>query len=246
MARAKGTNSEVMRNMMLSDIQMDPRLLHLRHVSEFTVSRYRQAYRVGAPMPPILIDKATRRITSGNHRYKAMLQEYGEDYKVNVRVKSYSSRREMLEDFVKENASHGNPLDGSSRTKITLELLREGSTAEALASLFDVSVKRIEEWSSKVANVIDKNGNVEALPVKRGISTTNPIPKCVYNLSEQRDRGITIDLQVEQLERWLQNGLVERNEHTFTLLRGLKKVIEDFLKVNSKSRKRVRRKVNSC
>ena len=61
--------------------------VELRSLDMFMVSRYRQAMRIGAQFPALIVDKQTREIISGNHRYTAALEEYGEDHLIDVTIK---------------------------------------------------------------------------------------------------------------------------------------------------------------
>ena len=66
----------------LDSLQQAQWVLDIRPVDSFVVSRYRQAWRTGAAFPPIIADKATREIISGNHRWQSAMDEFGPDFEI--------------------------------------------------------------------------------------------------------------------------------------------------------------------
>jgi hypothetical protein len=213
----------------LSDLRMDEELLRLRKVGEFTVSVYRQNYRAGAQFPPLLVDTESMTIVSGNHRYSAMLQEYGADYEITVNIKKYGSRLELLKDFTKENVSHGEALTGISKRMISFELVKNGATPEEVASIFNVSVKRIMHWGDEVVMVTgSKKKSGSPRPVKFGLPMEK-VSEEFYEKHMQEDRGISVSTQVKQLIRWIKEGsLSEWDEESINALEELKSVLDEL------------------
>lgn len=198
----------------LGKLVIDPKLVEIRPINTHFVSRYGQAYRTGAKFPLPIVEEGTLRITSGNHRVMAMLQEYGPDRKVNVMVNKYASEREVLECFVKENAVHGNALDGITRKRMTIALIDEGVTEEDIASLFNVPVKRVEQWGNQTVLVIGKKGKTKftvVKPGKRGLKGKT-MTVAQYSTHVGRDRGLNVVSQMDQLIRWFSNDWVERTD----------------------------------
>lgn len=216
----------------IGDIGFDEELLKLRPINAYIVSRYRQSYRSGANMPKVILDKATLKVVSGNHRTTAMLEEYGEDYEVEVEVRDYATRRELLEDFTRENVAHGFPLEGVSRAKIAHALVQNGATAEEIAQLFNVAVKRIVEWCGLTVSVVGgktKKGITEI--IKRGPDIVgDTITREQYETHMARDRGISAQAQAEQIIRWLRNGWIKPEDtRSINALRELAEEIATFM-----------------
>jgi len=158
----------------LKDIQIDKRLTELRPVNSAFVSRYRQAYRVGANMPLITIDEKTNKIVSGNHRYSAMLAEYSLDYQTEVNTGRYKNWQEILKQFTLENTTCGNPLTGISRKLIADELVTTGMSDKEIAEIFNIPENRLTCWRAGDIKVVSvKQGNVieKRFPAKRGLET---------------------------------------------------------------------------
>ena len=234
MKEVKESKSE---SVKLSSLKLDENLLRLRKINVFTVNRYRQNYREGAIFPDMIVEAKSMRVISGNHRYKAMAEEYGLNHKVNVRLVSFNSERDAIEFFAKENIEHGEPLTGISRRLIALELGRQGASSEDVARLFNVSVKRIMDWSGHSVMVIgerQKSGSPKPMdrqmPVKYGLPMER-VTETFYKSHIKADRGVSVVSQATQLSRWLNNGDVNCfDKESVSALKSLQEAINQFMK----------------
>jgi hypothetical protein len=195
-----------MNNIKLSELKQSEQILEIRKVNPVFVSRYRQAMREGDNFPPLIITKDNV-IVSGNHRYEAYIDEYEEDHRVKCKVKAFADEAEMIETAIKENATHGNPLDGISRKRAILKLIELGRDEEKIASLLGCSVKRIVSMAGQHV-IVRGNGK---RPVKHGLEhmAGKTISKKQYEEHTTADRSMSVSRQCEQLVRWLDNGWVD-------------------------------------
>lgn len=217
--------------MKLAELHTDEGLLELRPLNLFVVNKYQQAYRSGSQFPLIKIDKDTKIIVSGNHRYQAMLNEFGKDHEVEVIQASYSDRKALLMDFARENSDHGMPLTGFSKRKITLELLDEGVKDNEIAQLFGVSVKRIEQWAGQTVVVVGSHGKSRYEPVKRGPELQGKtITEEQYAKHRRADLGIKVDKMIDQLNFWFANGWVRQDTFTKSKVAQLADYLTAYLK----------------
>jgi hypothetical protein len=203
----------------VSKLKTDNEITSLRVVNPVVVSRYRQAAREGANFPPLVVT-TDYTVVSGNHRLQMYLAEFGDKHEVECIVKSFKDRAELLEEAVRENAKHGNPLDGFSRRKFALRLVELGRDAKKVASIFGVSVKRIEEWGG-VTVVVRGKGNV---PTKRGLEhiSGQTVKVAEYENHCKHDRGVPAVAQAKQLTAWINNGWIDTScEKTMTALEEL-------------------------
>jgi len=221
---------------------IDERLTKLRPINQVFVSRYRQAYRMGAKFPPIIVEKGTNRVVSGNHRLTAFLSEFGPDKEICVDVRSFESEKEVLETFAKENATHGNALDTISKKRLTFALISEGASVEEVAKIFNIPVKTIEKWGDKVVAVIGREGRTKySAPVKRGVVVEDGVvEERRYEEHIESDRGITFTALAKQLIRWLNNGWIKKSDKNIDLLQQLEKAIDGFLKSGGEKQDKTR------
>lgn len=190
----------------LSELKQSEQILEIRKVNPVFVSRYRQAMREGDKFPPLIIDQDNV-IISGNHTFEAYLDEYGEDHEVEVNQQKFKDDADRIETAIKENARHGNPLDGISRKRAILKLIELGRKEEKIASLLGCSVKRIISMAGQHV-IVRGNGKK---PVKKGLEhlSGKTVSKKQYEEHSSRDRAMDVSSQCEQLIRWLDNGWVD-------------------------------------
>ena len=213
-----------------SELFVDQKLVRLRPINIMFVSRYRQAYRAGAKMPPLVIERGTNRIVSGNHRIQAILEEFGAGKKVECIVKQFRNEKAVLKFFAEENAHHGNALDSISKKRLTMALMDQGASEKEIARIFDVSVKRVIKWMGKNIIVIGKEGKKYTAPWKRGPEIQDmEVKEEVYREHETHDRGVSIRTLVNQLIRWFDNDWIGRNEKNIELLEMLQERISIFI-----------------
>jgi hypothetical protein len=199
-----------MKTIKLKHLTQDPEILEIRPVNAFFVSRYRQAMRAGADFPALIVEKETNNIISGNHRFQAMLEEYGGEFDCPVIWQSYPSEVERLEAAVRDNARHGNPLDGISRKRVACKLAELGRSPEQIAQLLGVAVKRVEKLGDETVLIRGKDKN-RWLPVKHGLQhiAGQRVSKPTYDEHIKKDRGVPFGSAVAQIVRWIDNGWID-------------------------------------
>jgi hypothetical protein len=226
----KGEN-KMKRLVEIGTLSINPKLIEMRPINLVFVSRYRQAYRTGAVFPPLIVEAGTNLVVSGNHRLTAMLAEFGPNHKTSVIFKKFSNELEILKEFAKENATHGNPMDGITRRRIAAALMNLGTPIEEVSKIFNVPIRSLDVWGKRFIAVIGENGTQHLEPVKRGFpaSQTTITPK-LYEEHKRADRGLKAEELIGQLLRWLKNHWVEPREELVAGLDELQREIARFLK----------------
>ena len=213
----------------LKDLKVDKQLTEIREIEPRTVRKYRRFYRAGDQFPPLIVEKGTNRIVSGNHRYTAMLEEFGVDHETTVEIKSYNSEADVLADFTAENLKHGYALNYITKCQLTQAMLNEGLTEDEIAGLFRLEVSQVNRMADNVVAVkIGKK--VESRPVKHGFEKPEkPLTKKQYEDHKTKDRGLNVSQMAGQLSRWLENDFIAHSSKNVEALRHLKRLIEKFL-----------------
>lgn len=215
----------------ISELEQSKHILEIRKVNPVFVSRYRQAMRKGDQFPPLIISEDNV-IVSGNHRYEAYSAEYPEDHKIECEVREFENEAEMIATAIKENAKHGNPLDGISRKRAVLKLIELGKSEEDVANLLGCSVKRVMTMAGQHV-IVRGNGKK---PVKKGLEhlSGKTVSKKQYEEHNSRDRAMNVSSQCEQLIRWLDNGWVDMDEpENIEALKNLGESIDKNLSVEA-------------
>ena len=215
----------------IKNINQCEQILNIRPVNPVFVSRYRQSMRNGDQFPPLLIDQDNQ-VVSGNHRYQAYLDEFGPEHSVEVERRKYKDEASRVEDAVKDNAKHGNPLDGISRKRAILRLSELGKQSDSIAQLLGVSVKRVEEMAGQTVMVIGGDRKRHPKPIKRGLShiAGQSVSASQYQQHEKHDRGVNAVFMANQLTRWLKNDWVNIDDpKTYEALTHLQTALNDII-----------------
>lgn len=210
--------------MKLSDILLDEELLENRPVHQHTVKRYRSAMHFDGvkDFPLMVLNIDTNTIVSGNHRYTAMLQEYGEDFKVKVKLNKYVNRREQVEHAVIENMKFGKMLDGFEAKRFRKWLYELNSPIERIARLFDKTENAVKKELGTLKIVtVGKHKKIKTLteqqqdaqrrePVKRSIpGSVEKMTVAQWEEHKEKDIGVTVPLLAKQIIRHVKNDFID-------------------------------------
>lgn len=215
----------------IQELQRDEDLLEMRPINKWFVNRYKQAYQSGADFPPLLIDKETKIIISGNHRHEAMRQAFGSEHDVEVIEQTFDSDYERLETFVRENVAHGMPLRGNSKRKLADALIQEGGTPKQVAKVFQVPPEKVQKWQEMyVVEVGTGTTSQETVHMKHGPEPpTREISAEQWQTHNKQDRGIKATELADQLTRWLDWGWVPHNADYEATLGTLHEALDRWL-----------------
>lgn len=123
-----------MKKYALSELVLDFELYPRGGVDSHHVTEIAAAIEAGSSVPPIVIERRSKRIVDGFHRWKAFRQLFGEGHKVECIEKSYESDGDLFLDTMRYNASHGRALTQHDKTHCLI-----------LGEKFNLSEARIAE-----------------------------------------------------------------------------------------------------
>lgn len=213
--------------MKLSNILLDDELIENRHINQHTVKRYRSAMHFDGvqDFPLIVLNIDTKTIVSGNHRYTAMLQEYGKELEVEVKLNKYKNRREQIEHAVTENMKFGKMLDGFEAKRFRKWLYELNSPVERIAQLFNQTENAIKKelGTLKIVRVGKRRKTKTILEQKNGKDVTErrePVKRSIPNSVEEmtltqweehkeKDIGVTVPLLAKQIIRHIKNDFID-------------------------------------
>jgi hypothetical protein len=187
-------------------VQVEP--VHLKRLLD--------ALETGAMFPAIIIDKASRRIVDGIHRYHA-IKKYAEKYpeKFNGEVTILCEEREFFSDdemfkfVLAANSAHGMPWAPIDKQRITLEAQRRGISLPEVSELIRMPLPQLEKVSATAIVRPATDGELRKEPLK------NTLPKTVREAwagkvltTEQQDvnnkfGGMRLNYYIENLTLYL-------------------------------------------
>lgn len=210
----------------LPDLVLDWSIYPRHDVDGQQVGYMVEALRSGHELPPIVADKASKRIVDGFHRYRAYSETLGRDAEVAVILKPYASDAEMFEDAMRYNASHGKNLTTFDRTRCLMIAERLKITRERIMGILHWE-PATEERIRRTRYSGPLNGPRSRVPLKRtiehkaGEKLTERQVKANSKLSGMRQAFYPNQL-IELLEADLvdteNENLIARLRHLYDLL----------------------------
>lgn len=102
-AHMKETTRTIKASRLVFDYSFYPR----EEIRSYHVRQIVEALEAGAMLPPIVVDRKSKRVVDGFHRVRAYQEIYGQDAKIPVILKTYETESEMFAEAVALNATHG-------------------------------------------------------------------------------------------------------------------------------------------
>lgn len=99
-----------MKKYPLAELVLDFDIYPRGSVDSHHVGEIAEAIRAGSAMPPIVIEKKSKRIVDGFHRTRALVRVYDERHEVDCIEKEYKSEKDLFLDSMRYNAAHGRAL----------------------------------------------------------------------------------------------------------------------------------------
>jgi len=197
----------------IAELVFDFTLYPRNEVSSQHVSILIDAIRAGATLPPMIVDRKSRRIVDGFHRAKAY--EDLDIEEVEVLLNDYATDAELFAEAVRLNAGHGRAFDNFDRRRAVLRLADFGFTPDQIAEIARVPLPRIDEIQHITA--VMPGGKVEI--VKGGLRR-ELVGHKLTRAQEQLNSGwsgMQPSYHVRQLLRLLQAKVIPESEN-FSLL----------------------------
>lgn len=211
--------------------------LYPRHaVDSVHVSNLAASLEAENELPPILIDKESRKIVDGWHRVRAYLRVFGEEAQIEAEIRAFPDRKSMVLEAIRRNTIHGRRLDGTDMVRAALMAQQAGANIQQIALSLHVTEERVKRIELRVATVAPSS--TEAAPR----TTLVPLKRSVSHLAGKRITleqaeahrsmpGTSLTLLTVQLTKALQHDLVDPEDEGFvTALRELDREIGVFLK----------------
>lgn len=108
---------QVVTTIKASKVVLDYDLYPRHEVQSYNVNLMVEALNSGAVLPPIMIDKKSKRVVDGFHRVKAYQKKYGPDAEIPCIRKEYANDNEMFAEAIDANSKHGRNLSLYDRAR---------------------------------------------------------------------------------------------------------------------------------
>lgn len=166
----------------VSSLEWDQTLYPRKAVNDVHVAELMRVMEGGHELPPIICDRATRRIADGLHRWHAAIRKSMDE--IAVEWRDYANDKEFFRDAVLLNTAHGLNLTAYDRLKVIEIGERFGLKELDLAGMLRTSPSYIKALMPRYANVAAARSN--------GEDTTERMRKVPLKASTRHFSGRTI------------------------------------------------------
>jgi len=135
--------------MKVSELILDYELYPRERIEPFNVTQMVEALNAGRELPPVIIDRKSRRVVDGFHRVRAYQKLYGLDAEIPVEVRDYKDDAQMFADAVRLNASHGRQLSTYDRARCIAKAEALKLEPEVISSVLNMTLERIGEMKAQ-------------------------------------------------------------------------------------------------
>ena len=132
---------------LILDWNLWPR--HDAHSLDSTnITRMCEALKAGVTLPPVIV-ASDMRVVDGFHRTRAHLQEFGDDTKMRVDMRTYESDADMFADAIRYNAINGLPRSPKDRAHAILKARKFKLPMSVIAMALGMSEASTKEFLKK-------------------------------------------------------------------------------------------------
>lgn len=133
----------MLKKVKLSKLVMDYELYPRDRIEVYHVNQMAEALKAGATLPPMTVDKKSKRVVDGFHRVRAYQKVYGLKAEALVDLKEYTTEAEIFADAVRLNASHGRRLSAYDQARCIAKAEALKLEPEVISSMLNMTLERI-------------------------------------------------------------------------------------------------------
>lgn len=211
-----------MTKLKVAEIILDFSLYPRIDVDDQNVRYIVGALEAGKVMPPIIIDRKSKRCVDGFHRTRAYTRLHGGDHEVEVIDNEYASEAEMLLDAIRFNASHGRTLSTADRTHCIIRCEELKLEPAIIASELNLTIERYGELRlTRIGKLTGKRQTL--IPLKRTIAHMAGRTLTSQQVeTNKRLSGMNTLFYVNQLIMLIESDLIDKS--SAEVLDGLKRL----------------------
>jgi len=136
--------------------------LNTQHIASIV-----DAMRAGIEMPPVIVEKKSKRLVDGWKRSRAALHVHGKTATIQAVEKRYKNDAEFYLDAVRYNKEHGEAYSNYDRIHAALKAERLGLKKVAIAEALGMTVQKLE--SLEIRKTAVKTNGTEKIALKRSL-----------------------------------------------------------------------------
>lgn len=223
--RARVVAGDVLR---LDDLVIDYDVYPRHAIDRVHVAGLARAIEAGEQLPPLIVDRRSKRVVDGFHRAAAHRQRFGDQAQVEVELRDYETEADLIEDAVRLNARHGRRLDAQDQVRSALMLERLGRDTNRIAVALSTTPARVEQLKAKI--VVVEGQPIPAKPIARLAEAGRPRELTAEQATVMRSSsGHGFAQACRQMTREIKSGLVEMTPEHVALASELRDAITEAI-----------------
>ena len=108
---------ETTRMVKIAKLVLDYDLYPREQIQSFNVRQMVEALEAGTVLPPIIVERKSKRVVDGFHRVRAYQKLYGKDAEVSAIFRTYEGEAQMFAGAIALNSTHGRNLTPYDRAR---------------------------------------------------------------------------------------------------------------------------------
>ncbi len=220
-----------MKTMKAASLVLDFDFYPRNNINSHNIRLIAEAMAIGEEMPPIIIDKKSKRVVDGFHRVKAALRT-GPDTKITVAEKTYKNDAAMFADAMRLNAIHGLQLDSCDKTRCAIIGEKLGMSLTIIAAALHMTTDKL--GTLHTGSTAKSSTGMTTIPLKRtnrhmaGKKLTKKQEK-----ANERSTGLNQQTYANQLIELIESGLLNKSDDRLMVrLQVLHGLLDDILAVH--------------
>lgn len=198
-----------MREMKAAELVIDYTLYPRNNVDALNKRQIVEAIKEGERMPPVVIDKKSKRVVDGVHRTLGYL-EVDENSNIDVIEKTFKNDAAMFLEAMRLNAHHGARLDPCDRTHCLIVATKLKISLDAVAGALHVPIEKLGRLQD--TRMAKTRGGL-SIPLKRTMShmAGRRLTKQQVNANE-RSSGMNQSFYPNQIIDLIENDLLDKED----------------------------------
>ena len=220
-------------NSLILDFDLYPR----RKIDSQHAGYMLDSVEAGIELPPVIVDKISKRVIDGFHRVTAMKRFYKINKKekpvINVILKSYKSEADMFLDAMKYNSAHGRSLDQCDKAHCIIRAEELELTIDKISMALSITVDKYGKLKTQHIGELHLSPHLKnkQIPLKRTIRHLAGKKLTAKQVkANERLSGMNQSFYVNQIIDLLENNLLDaKNLHLMERLERLYDLLKEII-----------------
>jgi hypothetical protein len=216
------------KQLKISSLVLDYEFYPREQIQTYHVRELIEVLEAGIELPPIVVDRETKRVVDGFHRVRAYKKFYGANAKIPVILKDYENEAAIYVDAIALNAAHGRPLSPYDKARCIARAEELKLEPAVVAKALNTTVEKIAELKTERFAFYEKKQVVLKRTAAHLAGTELEKEQFEYNIHAG---GMAQRFYVNQVIAMLESDTVDwHDERLIGCLKRLRGLLDEALK----------------